>query len=116
MSTEIGFSAIKTEDLLSEGFRLLYPLLQGKSVAFKVTDRRMMKKKRIGDPILFIVPGKALSMADETLLIALQGGGAEFVHRDKVTTALLIRIGLRLGPAKIMVRELKRLFGESSDV
>lgn len=92
----------------------LRPLLHGETVALRITDSRQRKKKRIGEPVLLLVPGHKLGNING-LAIALQGAGCELVELDSLKTVQFVRIGLSAPASRKLVEALQILYMESCD-
>jgi hypothetical protein len=87
----------------------LNPLLSGETVAIKILDVKQRIKKRIGQPVLILVPGKKLGNEDG-LVVGLQGFGCEFLLLSDLSTTPFIRIGLSATSSKLLVKSLKALY------
>ena len=91
---------------------LLRPLKFNFPVALLVRDTAP-KKKRIGEPILFITPTRVYGSDDNNLVFALEGQGCEVMPRDKVKLIYLSRIGLSMQSAKLLKTELEKLYKDT---
>lgn len=88
----------------------LQPLLLGKPVALLVQDPKMFKKKRIGDPVLFITPSEVYGLGDDSLILALQGHGCQVEPKGRVKSTRIVLMGLSIGTAKVLTNELNKLW------
>ncbi|MCK5307068.1 MAG: hypothetical protein KAJ73_00520 [Zetaproteobacteria bacterium] len=70
----------------------------------------MPKKRRIGDPVLFITPSSnyAGEEADaRSFVFSLQGGGCEVLNIDTAKASDLWRMGLTMQTSKMLLSEIK---------
>ena len=88
----------------------LLPLLTGKPVALLVTDEKLLKKKRIGEPVLFITPSECYGLGHGSLIFALQGYGCEVMPKGKVKAEYLYRLGLTMRGAKMLTKQINEMW------
>lgn len=98
-SEEVDVSQAKLKDLL-----------EGKLVIYTVSDSRMLPKKRVVKPLLFLVP-EALTGMEGKLVVALWGQGCEVLDTTKPIKPLNLHMaGLSIGTAKVLSEALNTLF------
>jgi len=88
----------------------LLPLLTGKPVAMLVTDEKLLKKKRIGTPVLFITPTECYGLGHGSLVLAMQGYGCEVMPKGEVKAQYLFRLGLTMRAAKMLTQQLNDMW------
>lgn len=89
----------------------LAPLLKGRAVALRVVDTKP-KKKRIGTPVLFIMPGLTVGMDRRHLLFALPGHGSEVLPIGDIQPLRLMGMGLSAQASRKLRDEINTLYGE----
>jgi hypothetical protein len=102
--------AIQEIDSISMAQAMLLPLLEGKAIALRVTDPRMMKKKRVHDPVLMIAPASLYGISGAKLVVSLQGFGCEIMEIGKLSPNLFFRVGLSAKASTLLIRELNQLY------
>jgi hypothetical protein len=88
----------------------LLPLLIGKPVALLVRDKKMLRKKRIGDPVLFITPSEVYGLGSGSIVLAMQGYGCQVEPKGKVKAERLFMMGLSMHAAKVLTKQLNDLW------
>lgn len=92
----------------------LAPLLKGRAVALRVVDTKP-KKKRIGTPVLFIMPGRTVGMDCNHLLFALPGHGSEVLPIGGILPLRLMGMGLSAQASRTLRDELNTLYRGAYD-
>jgi hypothetical protein len=110
--TVVGSNAIIVSKLIedqrhSSALQTLFSsLTKGKSVVLRVNDPRLMKKKRITDPLLFITP-----VAHFNVLVSMPGYGSELIDISKpIRLIQLMRLGLNAILSRALGDELTSLY------
>ena len=91
---------------------LLKPLLEGKAVALAVTDRAIFPRKRVTQPVLFLMPGTMVGYPD-IIVASLWGQGCEVINIwEPVRPIEFVRLGVGMRTAKLLSQSLTKLYSE----
>lgn len=88
---------------------LLGPLKAGKPVALKVRELSLPLPKRYKHPVLLLVPSEAVGL-EGGMFVSIPGLKSEYLPREAMTAAKLIRMGLTARASKMLIDELKKLY------
>ena len=93
--------------------RVLWPLRRGEMVFLTVNDPKILRKERISVPTLMLAE---MPMTDRvTLICALPGYGCEVMPVWDMRAGKLVRVGLSARSAKVLIRELEKLYEVHKD-
>ncbi len=85
---------------------LLEPLLRGTTVALRLNDPKLPRKRRVDNPTLYLqVVG-----GGKQLLISMPGYGCEVTATHSIQPLALMRVGLSMRSSKILCKALNELF------
>jgi hypothetical protein len=86
-------------------------LKAGRPVVLAVHDPLVTYKKRIGSPaMLYINPVRDNEEGNQCFMFSMPGYGCEVMCVGSFKVSLLLRVGLPIRAAKILVAELTELF------
>lgn len=86
-------------------YRILDPLLLGRTVSLTVFDPRMHKKKRTQDVVVYLTP-----LGSDNLLVSVPGYGAEIVPTGDTKSVDLFRAGLSMQAARALADALNDVY------
>ncbi len=91
--------------------KVLKPLLQGETVVLEVTDAKLLKKKRIKNSVLFIVPFSSFGGDSNKLLVSLPGYGSEIIDVTKDLKLIsFVRLGLNVALSRALIHGLQIIY------
>ncbi len=88
----------------------LDPLLRGEPVILSISDPRLMKKKRVSQPMLIIHPFSSDGGKVDKLLFSFPGYGCELLPVTDVKAEKLYMMGLTFRSARLLTEAVKQVF------
>jgi hypothetical protein len=88
----------------------LWPLRQGKPVAFAIISGNPNARGKRKDPIVTITPGSTLGFGERVVVVSVINNGSTIVEIDCKSTAGLVLAGMPAKLAKLLLDKLRSTF------